>query len=105
MPLCGRSPTIPDVGCGASEPRSEPRKGEDRLVRVIRVQASELLLDFVVGPKTNPLLRRQALVKQVLIVDDSQTVREEIGRALRLAGFGTVEAGDGIAGLERAREQ
>jgi two-component system chemotaxis response regulator CheY len=44
-------------------------------------------------------------VKQVLIVDDSETVRRDIAAALKNAGFATVEAGDGQAGLERAREQ
>ena len=44
-------------------------------------------------------------MKQVLIVDDSQTVRNEISQALRAAGFGTVEASDGQIGLELAREQ
>ena len=44
-------------------------------------------------------------MKQVLIVDDSQTVRNEISQALRAAGFGTVEASDGQMGLELAREQ
>jgi two-component system chemotaxis response regulator CheY len=44
-------------------------------------------------------------VKQVLIVDDSETVRREIASALKGAGFGTVEAGDGEAGLACAREQ
>ena len=44
-------------------------------------------------------------MKQVLIVDDSQTVRDEIAQALKGAGFGTVEASDGQIGLELAREQ
>jgi len=44
-------------------------------------------------------------VKQVLIVDDSETVRREIAAALKNAGFGTVEAADGVAGLECVREQ
>jgi two-component system, chemotaxis family, chemotaxis protein CheY len=43
-------------------------------------------------------------VKQVLIVDDSQTVRHEIARALSEAGFAAVEAVDGEAGLALARE-
>ena len=44
-------------------------------------------------------------MKNVLIVDDSETVRSEIATALKQAGFGTVEAGDGIEGLESARGQ
>jgi two-component system, chemotaxis family, chemotaxis protein CheY len=43
-------------------------------------------------------------VKQVLIVDDSQTVRHEIAEALGAAGCGTLQAGDGEAGLAMARE-
>jgi two-component system, chemotaxis family, chemotaxis protein CheY len=43
-------------------------------------------------------------VKQVLIVDDSQTVRHEIAEALNAAGIGTLEAGDGEVGLALARE-
>jgi two-component system, chemotaxis family, chemotaxis protein CheY len=44
-------------------------------------------------------------VKQVLVVDDSQTVRQEIARALTEAGFGAVEASDGLIGLRLAQEQ
>lgn len=44
-------------------------------------------------------------MKEVLIVDDSQTIRHEIGEALKQAGFGVVEAGDGVSGLERASER
>jgi two-component system chemotaxis response regulator CheY len=42
---------------------------------------------------------------QVLVVDDSQTVRDEISRALRQAGFETAEASDGMAGLQLAQER
>lgn len=45
------------------------------------------------------------MVKEVLIVDDSQTIRHEIAEALKQAGFGVVEAGDGVSGLERAGER
>lgn len=44
-------------------------------------------------------------MKEVLIVDDSQTVRRELSEGLKQAGFGVVEAGDGISGLERASER
>lgn len=44
-------------------------------------------------------------MKQVLVVDDSQTVRREIAKALTEAGFGAVEASDGLIGLQLAQEQ
>ena len=43
-------------------------------------------------------------MKQVLIVDDSQTIRYEIAGALKAAGFAPVEARDGVAGLECAEQ-
>ena len=43
--------------------------------------------------------------KQVLVVDDSETVRREIAQCLKLAGFTALEAGDGVAGLKLAQEQ
>lgn len=42
--------------------------------------------------------------KVVLVVDDSQTIRQQVGSALAAAGFTVVEACDGIEGLERAAE-
>ena len=44
-------------------------------------------------------------MKQVLIVDDSHTIRHEIAQAMTRAGFGVVEAEDGLVGLDRARQQ
>ena len=44
-------------------------------------------------------------MKRVLVVDDSQTIRHEVAAALQQAGFETVEARDGLAGLECARQQ
>lgn len=38
-------------------------------------------------------------MKTVLVVDDSETIRLEVGRALKEAGFSIAEAGDGIEGL------
>lgn len=38
--------------------------------------------------------------KKVLIVDDSEIIRQQIGGALERAGFAVVEARDGVEGLE-----
>jgi two-component system chemotaxis response regulator CheY len=43
-------------------------------------------------------------MKKVLIVDDSEIVRQQLGRALTEAGLSVVEAGDGVDGLERLGE-
>ena len=37
---------------------------------------------------------------KILIVDDSATVRQQVGLALQQSGFETVEANDGVQGLE-----
>ena len=42
--------------------------------------------------------------KKVLIVDDSETARLQIGKALEQAGFAVLEAADGFEGLERVSE-
>jgi two-component system chemotaxis response regulator CheY len=42
---------------------------------------------------------------EVLVVDDSSTVRAQVGRTLRSAGYSVVEATDGIQGLERIAER
>jgi two-component system chemotaxis response regulator CheY len=42
--------------------------------------------------------------RKVLIVDDSETIRQQVASALERAGFGVVEATDGIDGLERASQ-
>ena len=39
-------------------------------------------------------------MKKVLIVDDSPSVRQQVGMALGQAGYGTVEAVDGMDGSE-----
>ncbi len=37
-------------------------------------------------------------MKKVIVIDDSQTVREQVGNALRHAGFEILEAVDGVDG-------
>lgn len=39
--------------------------------------------------------------KRILIVDDSETIRQRVASALELAGFAVVMARDGLEGLER----
>jgi len=43
-------------------------------------------------------------VRTILIVDDSETVRNQVGRALKEAGFGVVQASDGVEGLRESQE-
>lgn len=43
-------------------------------------------------------------MRTILIVDDSDTVRNQVGRALKEAGFGVVQASDGVEGLREAQE-
>jgi two-component system chemotaxis response regulator CheY len=38
--------------------------------------------------------------KKVIVIDDSLTVRQQVGRALRQAGFDVIEATDGDEGVE-----
>jgi two-component system chemotaxis response regulator CheY len=39
-------------------------------------------------------------LKKVLIVDDSETIRQQVSGALEAAGFSVVEAADGMSALE-----
>jgi len=43
-------------------------------------------------------------VKKVLVVDDSETVRNQVGRALTEAGFEVLGASDGLDGLEKSKD-
>src|SRR5262245_35473856 len=45
-----------------------------------------------------------AFVKQILVVDDSLTVREQVRTVLTSGGYETIEAGDGAEGLQRLSE-
>ncbi len=38
--------------------------------------------------------------KKIIVVDDSQTIRDQVGTTLRQAGFDIVEAVDGVDGME-----
>jgi two-component system chemotaxis response regulator CheY len=40
----------------------------------------------------------EAMGKKIIIIDDSQTIRDQVGTTLRNAGFETVEAVDGVDG-------
>ena len=42
-------------------------------------------------------------MKKVLVVDDSDTIREHISRALQGAGFDVLQAKDGLEGLAQAQ--
>ncbi len=43
-------------------------------------------------------------MKKVLVVDDSETIRQHVSEALTRVGFQVVEASDGAAGLQRAQQ-
>jgi two-component system, chemotaxis family, chemotaxis protein CheY len=44
-------------------------------------------------------------VKKILIVDDSETIRQRVSGALENAGFSTVTAKDGIEGLVSVQQE
>jgi two-component system chemotaxis response regulator CheY len=43
-------------------------------------------------------------LSKVLVVDDSETIRQQVSEALGAQGFEVIEASDGVLGLERAAE-
>jgi two-component system chemotaxis response regulator CheY len=43
-------------------------------------------------------------LSKVLVVDDTETIRQQVSEALGAQGFEVVEASDGVLGLERAAE-
>jgi two-component system chemotaxis response regulator CheY len=43
-------------------------------------------------------------MKKVLVVDDSETIRQHVAEALTNVGFQVFEASDGMAGLERVSQ-
>jgi len=42
-------------------------------------------------------------VKKVLVIDDSETIRQQVKQALAATGYEIVEAVDGVDGLEKLR--
>ncbi|MCA1755532.1 MAG: response regulator [Spirochaeta sp.] len=44
------------------------------------------------------------MAKRVLVVDDSSAIRESVSYVLDQAGYGVVQAGDGLEGLEKLKE-
>lgn len=41
------------------------------------------------------------MAKKVMVIDDSRTVRQQVGNVLGQAGYNVVEAADGLEGAER----
>jgi two-component system chemotaxis response regulator CheY len=43
------------------------------------------------------------MTRTILVVDDSQTVRQQVSSALQGAGFEVIEAADGVEGLDQLK--
>lgn len=43
-------------------------------------------------------------MKKILVVDDSETIRQHVAEALTKVGFEVIEAGDGASGLRRTEQ-
>jgi two-component system, chemotaxis family, chemotaxis protein CheY len=55
-------------------------------------------------PSPDAAMGRGDAMRKVLVIDDSERVRQQVKLALAPAGYDVLEAMDGVDGLERLRE-